>query len=92
MFWASWVCGPAAGPSGLDARWPWIETDRSRAGSPRKKWRAGRSKAARLSASSRKRRVTRTPKGTGTRSMALLFPDFGTGVERASGIEWNPRK
>src|SRR5262249_23668601 len=65
MFWASCDWGPAAGPSGVDAAWPWKETERSREGSPRKNFSTPRSKMLRSRSSSRNIRVTRRPKGRG---------------------------
>src|ERR1017187_701162 len=44
MFCTSCPCGPAAGPSGVDARCPWNSTERSRSGKPRKNLLFGKSK------------------------------------------------
>jgi hypothetical protein len=60
MFWAIWSCGPAAGPTGFEAGWPWNRTERSRSADPFQNLRAGRSKtfaSPRDSARSRRRRL-----------------------------------
>src|SRR5450631_788250 len=68
IFCASCVCGPAAGPNGVAARWPCTERERSSA-APWKKRVTGRSKAAFFCASSRNKRTASTPKGIGASSL-----------------------
>src|ERR1035438_8929923 len=86
MFCASCPCGPAAGPSGVEARWPCTLTDRSRPGSPRKKLLAGRSKIFPSRSNSRKARCTRRANGMGL-SSAILFFDSGDVSQRESRVE-----
>src|SRR5262245_61131010 len=73
MFCAIWSCGPAAGPTGFDARRPWNVTDVSRSAEPFQNFRAGRSKIFSSRSSSRSMRRRRFGKGAGIRSTRRLL-------------------
>jgi hypothetical protein len=63
MFCAIWSWGPAAGPTGLEARCPWKRTEVSRSAAPCQNFRAGRSKIFCSRSCSRSIRRRRAPKG-----------------------------
>src|SRR5688572_6838630 len=84
-FCAIWSCGPAAGPSGLAAPWPWKTTDVSRSGAPFQNLRAGRSKIFCSRSCSRNMRRTRLAKGAGASSAMEATCSHERGVSRAAG-------
>ena len=80
MFCAIWVCGPAAGPNGVEARRSRKATERSRPGWASTNRCAGRSNTDRLVSSSRNMRPIRASKGTGASwTMARVTRGVGKG-------------